>query len=167
MIYELHTALSLVERAQALKGSNEITQALQSIGVQLKETIDELNRQALPYVEELANRLDGVEYGEVTVDSYAKEHGLTVIFGHSDDLLELLGNFDEEFDAWGGAEITGGEGFSITVTSNEDSENESFWEYEFDCKDCPKKAFRIMEDGELYSFGYVFYAPGVTWEVAI
>lgn len=58
--------------------------------------------------EELATQLNGREYDkELTPEEEkdSKEAGLVVIFGASDDLLELRGAFDEEVGAFGGTEI--------------------------------------------------------------
>lgn len=56
-------------------------------------------------MEQLARLLDGREYGsEIAPDeeAAAKEAGLVIIFGASDDLVELHGAIDDEVDAYGG-----------------------------------------------------------------
>ena len=57
---------------------------------------------------ELANRLNGREYRkEITKEEekLAKESGLVVVFGASDDLAEFRGAFDDEFGAGKHTEI--------------------------------------------------------------
>ena len=58
--------------------------------------------------EDLARQLNGLEYpAHITRDvaQAAKEAGLVIIYGASDDLLELRGAIDEEIGACGGGEI--------------------------------------------------------------
>ena len=54
--------------------------------------------------ETLAKVLDGVDYREIPTDlvEKAKEAGLIIVTGASDDLLELEGAFREEYGAWEG-----------------------------------------------------------------
>ncbi len=54
---------------------------------------------------EMAARLTGREYGSETTpedEALAKEHGLVIVFGASDDLLEFRGAIDDELGAWNG-----------------------------------------------------------------
>ena len=137
--------------------------------------------------EELANNLNGREYGSELIskdeEKQAKENGLVVIHGESDDLLEFRGAIDDEIGAWRGK--------TVMITSEG-----KFPEYRndtpCDCDDrercplfndwfsqqavfrvfaewCPKEpecswlitasipcsSFEIMEDGELYCRGIV------------
>jgi hypothetical protein len=58
--------------------------------------------------EELAAKLDGREYLEEITDAEeadAKAAGLLVIFGYSDDNVELRGAINDEVGAWEGTEI--------------------------------------------------------------
>lgn len=53
---------------------------------------------------ELAQRLDGREYGEEITRGEAEEakaSGLAVVFGYSDDNIEFRGAIDDEFGAYG------------------------------------------------------------------
>ena len=116
---------------------------------------------------ELAKMLDGIDYLEIDGSEkmteavkFAKENNLLVIFGYSDDLLEMCGVFREEFGAWNGCIVTGGE-CKIDVRWCDDEE--SAWSYHLtNCGEHEK--FCIMEDGELYSYGIVILDPGVEWK---
>lgn len=58
--------------------------------------------------EQLAKLLDGNEYlDEMTkaLEQTARENRLLVLFGQSDDLLEMRGVIHDEDGAWGGAEF--------------------------------------------------------------
>lgn len=55
--------------------------------------------------EELAAELHNSEYGNEMTETQkkqAKEAGLVVVFGYSDDNVELRGAINEEVDAWDG-----------------------------------------------------------------
>lgn len=129
---------------------------------------------------EFAKMLDGRQYGhEITVAeaALAKEHNLVVVFGASDDLMELRGAVDEEIDCYDGG--------SSFLTADGDLFNEDEHEYCGKCKyylavkaqthelkalwdendlgaswtyeiDVPFSTFNIMEDDELYCVGIVF-----------
>lgn len=58
--------------------------------------------------EEMAARINLREYGEELNDSDkrdAKDSGLLVVYGASDDLVEFDGLFTDEVGAWNGAEL--------------------------------------------------------------
>lgn len=60
------------------------------------------------FAKELAGRLNGRQYlCEMTREdeTFAKEHGLIVLFGYSDDNVEIRGAFNEEVDAYDGTTI--------------------------------------------------------------
>jgi len=126
-----------------------------------------------PYytIERMASELDGHEYrNEVNkeIEEAAKENGLVIVFGASDDLMEFRGAIDEEF------------GIEAFLTKDGVVENKC---HDYDCpyfqkeKDAAKKIeaiwgegeyswtyktdiehaiFEIMEDGEKYCKGIVF-----------
>lgn len=126
---------------------------------------------------ELAALLDGREYGEeITPEEVraAKEAGLVVVFGVSDDLCEFLGAIRDETDCYGGDEIHFNRHEIINPPEHtcEDckyyiaevkrvktlkiiwrDEGNPCWTYE---TDIPHETFRIMEDGEVYCVGIVF-----------
>ena len=125
--------------------------------------------------DELAQKLNGREYGtelEYSERKAAMEAGLVVIFGASDDLVEVQGALDEEVGAYGG-------------TSLRLSRQQVTWvgEHSCDCDHCgfqalqaqmaevraiwggtpawkietdvPHAEFTIMEDGEPFCQGVV------------
>lgn len=139
--------------------------------------------QALFKKEDLAALLQGREYGsEITTaeEAQAKAAGLIVIFGYSDDSVELRGAVHDEIGMYGGGE------FSITseasiikewdaddaqsfdaareyfrryallkVTVNAEwspSDEEMSWRY---VTNLPHATFDAMEDGEVYCRGIV------------
>lgn len=73
--------------------------------------------------EELAAQLNGRQYQEEITKAeelIAKQEGLLVIFGASDDLCELRGAIHDELSAWQGAEIYISKGGSLLPTIEED-----------------------------------------------
>lgn len=125
--------------------------------------------------EEFAARLNGREYlEEITKaeEAEAKQLGLVVIFGASDDLMEFRGAIDEEGGACGGTTAY----FNADGLLQNECEDEGCpyfekikksaktikalwntdgysWTYE---TDIPHATFDIMEDGEKYCRGIVF-----------
>ena len=126
--------------------------------------------------EELAAKLTGREYGSEITDAEAEEAkraGLVVVFGYSDDNVELRGAVHEEIGTCGGVavflDIKG-------LIENECPESdcpyyarmkekaaiiETLWceetGYSWTYKtDIPHATFEIMEDGEHYCRGIVF-----------
>ena len=131
--------------------------------------------------QEFAAGLDGaVSYGH-ELDDYAektaKENGLVVVFGASDDLMEIRGAIDYEADVWGGGTVyldrngvfkmhdcdgdvdrcpymIAARNRCKTITVVWGCKNESAaWTYD---TDIPHATFRVFEDGELYCIGIVF-----------
>jgi hypothetical protein len=130
--------------------------------------------------EQLAETLNGNEYGnEITKEQeqQAKENGLVVVFGYSNDNMELRGALNDEFGCDEGGEIKfTKEGKKIDEDDMEVLEKynvvpklntiEAVWDEPFDetderCSfqyktDIPHSKFKIMEDEELYCVGIVF-----------
>jgi hypothetical protein len=130
--------------------------------------------------EQLAETLNGNEYGnEITKEQeqQAKENGLVVVFGYSNDNMELRGALNDEFGCYEGGEIKfTKEGKKIDEDDMEVLEKynvvpklntiEAVWDEPFDetderCSfqyktDIPHSKFKIMEDEELYCVGIVF-----------
>lgn len=125
----------------------------------------------------LAAMLDGRQYGdEITKDEekLAAEAGLVVVFGYSDDNVELRGAIDAEVSAFNGT-IVRLDGADVLEN---DCENEAcphferasarapffraLWDapgagaaWTFDVR-WPHATFRVMEDGDLFCVGVVF-----------
>lgn len=129
-------------------------------------------------VKEWAEKLNGREYrDEMTAkeENDAKNDGVVIVFGASDDLIEFRGAIDHEDGAWEGTECRITQ--DLTIFS-EDSNKETF-KYNLEqiikmpmvkATWCPKEletswlvstaipheTFDIMEDDELYCRGIVF-----------
>ena len=116
--------------------------------------------------EELAKKLNGVEYREELTKELkqkAKENGLVVVFGASDDLLEFEGAMYDEIDMYEGGECYVNEHGEISMNDgNSGKLIEAIWcpeglDTSWEIKtDIPSFAFDVMEDGELYSRSLVF-----------
>lgn len=131
--------------------------------------------------EALASALNGVQYGkETTGKSFleAKESGLVIVYGASDDLVEFSGAFDEECGAYGGTDvfILMKEGGEIEALEDEHDCECTYCGYEakkksavkisakFDHKgytwfietEIPHATFEVMEGDEKFCRGIVF-----------
>lgn len=120
--------------------------------------------------EELAALLTGREYGneiEPSEEKSAKDNGLVVVFGYSDDNVEFKGAIDEEVGGYGGATIE----FTKAGIFRDEDDDEVLERYgtivQFNKiiaaysprtfkTDIPHATFDIMEDGELSCRGIVF-----------
>ena len=129
---------------------------------------------------ELAAKLNGREYWHEITDEevrQAKEAGLVVVFGASDDLIEFRGAIRDEGDCYdGGTVLIDTKGVLPSwdeASESEESAQEYFerkakartitalwakvpgytWTYK---TDIPHETFEIVEDGEPYCRGIVF-----------
>lgn len=130
---------------------------------------------------ELANILDGRQYGEEITGlerRQAKENGLVVIHGASDDLMEVCGAWNDEKDCFGGGKFTVSrngfvnprcddcKGCELFQAANKDAKTiralwakgGASWSYE---TEIPHETFRIFEDEELYCVGIIFSVDDV------
>jgi len=129
---------------------------------------------------ELAAKLSGREYNCEITDAeakQAKDAGLVVVFGASDDLIEFRGAIHDEGDCYDGGEIlfdSKGALPSWGVASDSEESAEAYFErkpnarkiealranepgYTWTYKtDIPHETFEIVEDGEPYCRGVVF-----------
>lgn len=102
---------------------------------------------------EWAQKLDGREYrDELTKEEAlkAKEDGVIIAFGYSDDLLELMGVIDEEISAFDGTNF----GFVEAIWCPKDDFGETYASWLIKSK-FPYENFNIYEDGELFCIGAV------------
>lgn len=114
---------------------------------------------------ELAQALDGREVGYEIDELYekrARESGLLVVFGYSDDNTEFRGAIDDELGSYnGGVFFVSRAGVSEDAEDGGrridavwgDSEAGASWSY---ITDIPHETFNIYEDGELFCVGIVF-----------
>ena len=130
-------------------------------------------------MKEFAKMLSGREYGmELTKDEerQAADAGLVVVYGYSDDNVELRGAIDEEVGAWDGTTIRLTKTGVLQGPACDSAENcecpyfaaaknaaktiEAVWgaggvSWTFET-DIPHETFNIYEDGELFCVGIVF-----------
>lgn len=128
---------------------------------------------------ELAEKLSGRKYGmEITSEEAraAKDAGLVVVYGYSDDNVEFSGAIDDEVGAYDGTTIyinKDGILYSPTPECSMDEcpylkqaveasrpikavwhdERSPCWTFE---TDIPHETFTVMEDGEPFCVGIVF-----------
>lgn len=125
-------------------------------------------------IKEFASRINGRQYGnELTKDDIriAKENGIVVVYGASDDLMEFEGAIYDEAGVYNREKVlldkTGlfemCEDDCIHSKNAKEQckyitakwgENGFSWSYE---TDIPHETFLIYEDDELYCQGIVFY----------
>ena len=126
-------------------------------------------------ISELAKKLDGREYGsEITNEeaAEAKEAGLVVVFGYSDDNIEFRGAIDDEFGCYdGGCALIDSTGLlepcedrckyykaaaaaAKIIEAKWDSDGYSWYIASPDLE--VYGVFDITEDGEKYCRGIVF-----------
>lgn len=106
-------------------------------------------------LKEFAEKLNGRQYlNELTkeLETYAKENGIVVVFGQSDDLMEVRGAIDEEFGCYDGGIFY--LGFAKVEAIWCPKGTDYSWGYK---TDFPHETFTIMEDNEHYCKGIVFY----------
>jgi hypothetical protein len=127
--------------------------------------------------ESLAAAIHGCEYGQELSrfdGREAKAAGLVVVYGASDDLMELEGAISDEFDCnEGGEALVDPEGLLDRDRCCGDDEiadyvarkksartiravwgkGDTSWSYE---TDIPHSTFDVLEDGEVYCRGIVF-----------
>ena len=111
--------------------------------------------------ESLAATLNGRQMGhEITreEEADAKNFQLVVVFGYSDDVVELRGAIHDEISAIGGCHFNvtrGGEVFSneFGIESVWCAPGEPAWTYK---TDIPQATFEILEYDEVYCRGIVF-----------
>lgn len=132
--------------------------------------------------EALAQRLDGVSYPPDSnihqeLIQAAKDHGLVIVYGLSDDLMELNGAISDEFGCFdGGTAFVDAKGLVDRDQVDDDDDQaiaeyverkksaraiEALWAAEPGTSwtyrtDIPHVTFNVMEDGEIYCRGIVF-----------
>lgn len=131
--------------------------------------------------QELAAKINGREYRDETTsadEQAAKDNGLVIVFGASDDLMEFRGAVNDEIGAWEGATAY----FTNAGLLNNECDNEDCpyheklkeraatidakwdtegysWVYE---TTIPHATFDVLEDGEKYCRGIVFALSDIT-----
>lgn len=119
-------------------------------------------------VKEIAEKLNGIAYGENVrdIETEAKEHGIVIVMGASDDLMEFSGAIEDEGGCFDGGEVyfdrdgvsqDGTERANVIEAIWCDAHDENgilaTWAYR---TDIPHEKFKVFEDDELYCIGIVF-----------
>lgn len=126
---------------------------------------------------ELVEKLNGCEIGNETtkeIESIAKENGLVIVFGASDDLMEFRGAINEELGAYNGAKVKlNADGLLLNKCDSDDDcpyfaklmmesthsiealwvNDNIAWTYK---TDLPHETFDVIEDDEIYCRGIIF-----------
>jgi hypothetical protein len=126
---------------------------------------------------ELAKKLDGRKYKEeITTEEekIAKDNGLIIVFGYSDDCCEFRGCIDDEVGCYDGGKYYINKDLEVYDNTNEceDISNSIsvlltiIWnDTEYPCFeykiDIPCAEFNIMEDGNIYCKGIVFHKDSI------
>ncbi|MBQ6952124.1 MAG: hypothetical protein IJN44_11615 [Clostridia bacterium] len=128
--------------------------------------------------ETLAALITRNEYGKeisAYLEDEAKKNGLVVVFGYSDDCIELRGAIDDEIGAYGGGAVLitksgallpkpycdeetcphflAAKEASKSIKAIWHDDGGPCWTYE---TDIPHSTFDVFENGELYCVGIVF-----------
>jgi hypothetical protein len=130
--------------------------------------------------EDLASLLNGREYGEEITkleEAQAKNNGLVVVFGYSDDNMEFRGAINDEVSCYGGGSAFISDG---DLLPNDHECDCDFCEYKNRIKhakkieavwggatdyswtyatNIPHATFEVMEGSEKYCLGIVFELP--------
>lgn len=117
---------------------------------------------------ELANKLDGRTYGDTFKDvlQEAKENGLVIVTGASDDLMEFQGAIEDEGGCFEGGKVYfDKDGVSqdgtpranvIEAVWNDGMNRSGLWALWTYKTEIPCEKFDIWEEGDVYCVGLVF-----------
>lgn len=143
--------------------------------IEKKDIVKEISKSIT--IEEFAKLLNNREYGKEITDEeikMAKELGFIVVFGTSDDLVDLRGVINDEIDCYDGGKIyidKNGEygifeececGCKYSQEAKERcrlievlwcEESNVSWTYK---TDIPHETFNILEDDKIYCRGIIF-----------
>lgn len=114
---------------------------------------------------EMASALNGAQYGnEVTraENQIAKENGLVIVYGYSDDNTEFCGAIEDEVGCYDGGTIFLTKGGIVPEGTPGAKSIEAMWccpgtgaSWSFKT-DIPHETFNVYEDGDLFCIGIVF-----------
>ena len=109
-------------------------------------------------IKEFAKKINGFEYPArelCKISNEAKEMGFVIIYGMSDDLLEMRGIIDDEIGGCDGIKTkVGTAGVKVNAVWCPAHKPGTSWEI---LVDCPHEKFNIMEDGDVYCVGVVIH----------
>lgn len=110
-------------------------------------------------LKETSVMLDGKEYYDEfnhaveCVENYARDNGVVIAYGVSDDLLELRGAYEEEYGLLGGV-VVPLNSKKIKAEWCPKSKGCS-WLISVDAEEFEE--FTVMEEGDVFCYGVVFY----------
>lgn len=135
----------------------------------LKVEVEDMNEFSnREKVKEIAEKLNGIAYGENVrdIEAEAKEHGIVIVMGASDNLMEFSGAIEDEGGCYDGGEVYfDRDGVSqddtkranvieaIRCNSHDENGIPVTWSYK---TEIPHEAFKVFEEGNLYCIGIVF-----------
>jgi len=123
----------------------------------------------LKIIEDVKFIIDNIDYRKpipTEVAEMARENGLVIVYGASDDLLEIEGAVYDELGAYDGFNYDDMEGPDYSVETYDfltkhkiemvwcPDETKS-WNFKVGNKDSVFSTFNIMEDGEVYCEGII------------
>lgn len=128
-------------------------------------------------LKEIAKRLDGYQWNINSFGTalshelaFCKDNGIVVVYGYSDDLLELDGAIHAEFDCWtngkfyinkNGNKASSKDVYPISVICGKDK---IFWQYKFKPR---HETFTIYDDEDVYCKAIVFFAEDLKKPIKI
>ena len=136
-----------------------------------------MKNEARAFAEKINGRSIGQELTKQD-ESFARENGIVVIFGASDDLAEIGGAISDEVSVFDGGVVAFYKGDllrrecdndgcphevrmlekSIIVNALWCAKDKPSWSYE---TDIPHEKFSVLEDGEPYCEGIVFHVSDI------
>lgn len=119
---------------------------------------------------ELATRLNNREYGEeitAAEEKLARENNLVVVFGYSDDNMELRGAITEEVGVGEDTEIQIYKTYEIGILPDFENvkDDEDAAKYYFGCKENVEYKIRSIWGKDGYSFVYETNADHETFDI--
>lgn len=121
-------------------------------------------------LKEFASKISGKQYGHLMFSKeetdLVKENGIVIVYGLSDDLMEIDGAIWDEVYAYGGRTVyltedglvecdEKSENVIHAIWCGKDENGETIpWTYE---TDIPHETFFVYEEEELFCIGIVFY----------
>ena len=168
------------EKYRKEKSNKNIDFIKEFIEIELKYRMDKNmeNKEKNLLLEEFTKKLNNVEYEDLyrvikENTKFAKENNIVIVYGISDDLLEMEGAFFEEYSAFDGTKIYADleKGLFVQEDDIKELENKTkndfpYYLNAFWCKNeipwtietnIPHKTFDILEDKEIFSRGIVFF----------
>ena len=109
-------------------------------------------------IKEFAEKINGFHYPSSELDKLndeAKDNGFLIVYGMSDDLLEMRGIIRDEVDAYDGVKTKiGKKGIDCEAVWSPSDKPRTSWEIKVDCV---HEKFHIVDDDDIYCIGAVIH----------